>query len=80
MPRLPLAYFEASVPQPDGWDRRWPCGYLLLTRDPYGPAAADAREHHWPTVELPDAHHLALVTQPAAVTDALLDVANELTH
>lgn len=35
MPRLPLAYFEASVPAPTGWDGR-PCGYLLFSDDPYG--------------------------------------------
>jgi hypothetical protein len=42
MPRLPLAYFEASVPLPDDWDAR-PCAYLLLTGDAYGESAADAR-------------------------------------
>jgi pimeloyl-ACP methyl ester carboxylesterase len=77
MPRLPLSYFEASVPAPAGWQNR-PCGYLLFANEPYGPSAAWAREHHWPVVELADAHHLTLVTDPAAVTDALLGLEREL--
>jgi hypothetical protein len=38
-PRLPLAYYEALVPVPTGWDAQ-PCAYLLfgppydLTGDP----------------------------------------------
>ena len=77
MPRLPLSYFEASVPVPAGWQQR-PCGYLLFAQETYGPSAAWAREHHWPVVELADAHHLTLVTDPMAVTDALLDLKREL--
>ena len=71
MPRLPLAYFEASVPVRDGWDQR-PCAYLLLDRDTYGESAADARRRGWPVAEVPGAHHLALVTDAVTVTDALL--------
>jgi pimeloyl-ACP methyl ester carboxylesterase len=37
MPRLPLSYFEASVPLPDGWHRR-PCAYLLSAPSPIGKA------------------------------------------
>jgi hypothetical protein len=79
MPRLPLAYFEASVPAPPGWDSR-PCGYVLLGGEPYGQSAGDARERGWPVVELRDAHHLALVTDPALVADALLLLASDLTE
>jgi hypothetical protein len=78
MPRLPLAYFEASIPVPAGWDAR-PCGYLLFAGDQYGEAAADARERRWPVLELTDAHHLAVVTDPVAVADALVRLEHELT-
>jgi hypothetical protein len=78
MPRLPLAYFEASVPVPAGWDDQR-CGYLLFSRDPYGPSAADAHERGWPVVELHDANHLTLVTDPGTVTDALLRLEREVT-
>ncbi|MGH2978262.1 MAG: alpha/beta fold hydrolase [Solirubrobacterales bacterium] len=71
MPRLPLSYFEASVPLPDGWDAD-SCAYLLLTAEPYGDSAADARGRGWPVVEIPDVHHLAIATDPIPVTDALL--------
>src|SRR5919204_3283006 len=77
MPRLPLAYFAASVPVPAGWDR-WPCGYLLFAREPYGDSAAEARRRGWPVVELSGAHHLALVTDPLTVTDALLRIKRAL--
>jgi hypothetical protein len=71
MPRLPLSYFDASVPTPDGWAKR-PCGYLLLSPDTYGESATRARNLGWPVADLPDAHHLTIVTDPVAVTDALL--------
>jgi pimeloyl-ACP methyl ester carboxylesterase len=77
MPRLPVAYFEASVPAPVGWDRR-PCAYLLFADEPYGPSAAAARTRGWPVLELRDAHHLSAVTDPPAVTDALLRLEREL--
>jgi pimeloyl-ACP methyl ester carboxylesterase len=78
MPRLPLAYFETRVPQPAGWESRWRSGYLLFASDPYRHCAAEARERGWPVVELRDTHHLALVTEPRAVTTALLDITAEL--
>jgi hypothetical protein len=71
MPRLPLAYFEASVPLPERWDER-PCAYVLLSRDPYGESAADARGRGWPVAEIEGAHHLALVTDASDITAALL--------
>jgi pimeloyl-ACP methyl ester carboxylesterase len=37
MPRLPLSYFEASVPLPSGWNAR-PCAYLLSAAGPRGRA------------------------------------------
>jgi pimeloyl-ACP methyl ester carboxylesterase len=77
MPRLPLAYFEATVPAPSGWGNR-PCGYLLFSGEAYGEAAVDARGRGWPVVELPGAHHLTLVTDPTMVADALLRLEGEL--
>jgi pimeloyl-ACP methyl ester carboxylesterase len=41
-PRLPLAYYEASLPVPAGWDAR-PCAYLLFGR-PYDELASQARD------------------------------------
>jgi pimeloyl-ACP methyl ester carboxylesterase len=73
MPRLPLSYFEASVPLPDGWDRRR-CAYLLLSAEPYRQGATEARRRGWPVAEIDGAGHLAIATEPVAVTEALLDL------
>jgi hypothetical protein len=77
MPRIPLSYFEANVWLRDGWDTD-PCAYLLLTAEPYGESAADARGRGWPVVEIPGAQHLAIATDPIAVTHALLVLEREL--
>jgi pimeloyl-ACP methyl ester carboxylesterase len=79
MPRLPLSYFEASVPVPRGWEA-YPCAYLLFADEPYGESAADARRRGWPVAEIPGAQHLTMVTEPTTVTDALLDLERELTE
>jgi pimeloyl-ACP methyl ester carboxylesterase len=73
MPRLPLSYFEASVPLPDGWSRR-PCAYLLLSAEPYGHSATEARALGWPVLEIRGVQHLAIATDPIAVTGALFDL------
>jgi pimeloyl-ACP methyl ester carboxylesterase len=73
MPRLPLSYFEASVPLPGGWRSR-PCAYLLFSHEPYAESAAQAREQGWPVAETPGAGHLAMASGPIAVTDGLLDL------
>jgi pimeloyl-ACP methyl ester carboxylesterase len=77
MPRLPLSYFDAIVPLPAGWEAH-PCAYLLLSDDPYGESAAEARDRGWAVVEIPGAGHLAMATEPEAVTDALLDLEEAL--
>jgi pimeloyl-ACP methyl ester carboxylesterase len=77
MPRLPLSYFEASVPLPDDWDAR-PCAYLLLTGDAYGESAADARSRGWTVAEISGVQHLAVATEPIDVTDALLELESAL--
>jgi pimeloyl-ACP methyl ester carboxylesterase len=73
MPRLPLSYFAASVPLPAGWVRR-PCAYLLLSAEPYGHSAGEARNRGWPVAEIHGVQHLAIATEPAAVAEALLDL------
>jgi len=77
MPRLPLSYFEASVPVPDSWNRR-ACAYLLLTAEPYGESAAEARSLGWPVREIHGVRHLAIATDVIPVTQALLDLEREL--
>jgi pimeloyl-ACP methyl ester carboxylesterase len=74
MPRLPLSYFEATVPLPDDWANRRPCAYLLLSASGYGEPAAEARAHGWPVIEIDGVGHLAIATNPIQVTDALLDL------
>jgi hypothetical protein len=73
MPRLPLAYFEATVPVPDGWANRRPCAYLLLSA-PYAQSAAEARARGWPVIEIDGVQHLAIATDAGPVTQALLDL------
>lgn len=77
MPHLPLAYFDGCVPLPDGWDAV-ACGYLLLAEEPYADSAAEAARRGWKVSNLPGANHLAPVTDPAAVADALLNLESRL--
>jgi hypothetical protein len=74
MPRLPLSYFEGTVPLPDDWANRRPCAYLLLSATPYGPSAAEARASGWPVIEIDGVQHLAIATHPLPVTEALLEL------
>jgi hypothetical protein len=76
MPSLPLSYFEATVPVPDDWTDR-PCGYLLLS-GPYGKSAAEARAYGWPAIEIGAVQHLAIATNPIAVTVGVLDIERSL--
>jgi pimeloyl-ACP methyl ester carboxylesterase len=73
MPRLPLSSLRRAVPVPSGWDRR-PCGYLLLSAEPYAPSAADAGARGWPVAEIEGGKHLDPVRRPATVTAALLNL------
>jgi pimeloyl-ACP methyl ester carboxylesterase len=79
MPRLPLSYLEASVPVPHGWDRHG-CAYLLLSTEPYGQSAEESRRRGWPVAEIPGGEHLAIATDPVPVTNALVDLVDELTE
>jgi len=71
MPRLPLAYFEGTVPMPSAWGQ-CACAYLLLSPHQYGQSAGDARSRGWLVAEMPGAHHLTIVTDPSAVSSRLL--------
>lgn len=77
MPRLPLSYFEATVPVPDDWANRRPCAYLLLSAT-YRHSAAEARAYGWPVIEIRDVQHLAIATNAIPVTQALLDLERSL--
>lgn len=77
MPRLPLFYFEASLPLPGGWSAR-PCAYLLFSGEPYATSAAQARDQGWAVAEITGAGHLAMASDPIAVTDTLLDLERAL--
>jgi Alpha/beta hydrolase family len=78
MPRLPLSYFETTVPVPDDWRNRRPCAYLLLSPTPYGQSAAEGRVSGWPVIEIHGVQHLAIATNEISVTEALLDVEDSL--
>jgi pimeloyl-ACP methyl ester carboxylesterase len=80
MPRLPLSYFEAAVPLPDAWGKRYPCAYLLLSATPYGESAAEARAYRWPVIDIDGVQHLAIATNPTRVTNALLDLERSLSN
>lgn len=68
-PRLPLAYFDAEVPTPDGW-RSLPAAYLGFG-DTYAEEQAEAHRRGWPLETMPGLHLHQLV-DPVAVSDALL--------
>jgi hypothetical protein len=75
-PALPLAMLEEVQPKAPGWDAI-PGAYLLLSEG-YEDSAADARARGWPVTERLS-HHLAPVTDPDLVADALLDLVAAIT-
>lgn len=72
-PRLPLAYFEQTVPVPDGWDDH-PCSYLLFG-PPYDEDAAEARRRGWRVAHLPGGH-LHQIIDPEGTARQLLELAD----
>jgi hypothetical protein len=74
-PRLPLSYYEASVPVPAGWDAH-PCAYLLFG-PPYDELATEARRRGWVVEQLPGAHLHQLVN-PDGVARSLLAIADQM--
>ncbi len=65
MPVADLHVVMPEVPDP-------PSAFMQLSAT-YESETAAAREHGWPTLVL-DLHHLALLTDPEAVADALLEI------
>jgi hypothetical protein len=74
-PRLPLAYYEASVPAPTGWDAQ-PCAYLLFG-PPYDELAGEARGRGW-LVEQLLGRHLHQLVDPDGVARSLLAIAEQM--
>jgi len=74
-PRLPLDYFQQTVPVPDAW-RSVPCAYLQFSAA-YGGEAARARRVGWP-VQVLRGEHLHQVVDPDGVADALVRIAADL--
>jgi hypothetical protein len=67
-PRLPLAMFEEVHPPAPHWPTA-PCAYLRLS-EAYEDEAARAAGLGWPVIRLAS-HHLALLTDPAVVAEAI---------
>lgn len=61
-------------------DADWagPAGYIQLSA-PYAVAADQAEERGWPVRRI-ETHHLAPLTRPAAIADALIDILSTLTR
>jgi hypothetical protein len=74
-PQLPLALFEEVFPELPGWPDT-PCGYLRLSEE-YREPCDEARRLGWPVIELAS-HHLGLITDPEAVTDAIVALVGQL--
>jgi pimeloyl-ACP methyl ester carboxylesterase len=66
LPRVPIALFTEPTP-PVTWTGR--CGYLLLS-EAYVSQAAEARHYGWPVLEHAS-HHLAMLTEPASIAEAV---------
>jgi hypothetical protein len=73
--RLPLAYFEATVPSPPGWQDR-PVGYLAFG-DTYASERDEAERRGWPVEQL-DGEHLHLLVDPEGVATALIRLLTRL--
>ncbi len=69
LPRIPVSYFDARVPVPDGWSTATNGAYILLS-DAYRPDAREAASLGWPVIELLGAH-LDLVTRAEDVARVL---------
>jgi hypothetical protein len=67
-PRLPLAMFTERHPPAPRWPEA-PCAYLRLS-EAYEDEAARAAGLGWPVTRLAS-HHLALLTDPAEVAEAI---------
>jgi hypothetical protein len=61
LPEVPVSYFEAHVPLPEGWSAAANGTYILLS-DTYRPAAREAASRGWPVIESLGGH-LDIVTR-----------------
>jgi pimeloyl-ACP methyl ester carboxylesterase len=66
LPRVPLTFLTEATP-PATWAEL--SGYLLLS-EAYLANAAEARANRWPVLEHLS-HHLAMLTDPAGIADAI---------
>ena len=66
--RLPLGYFQQSLPVPAGWDER-PAAYLAFG-DTYAAELQDASNRGWPITVLPG-EHLHQLINPGQVAEAI---------
>jgi hypothetical protein len=73
--RLPLSYFEGSLPVPKGWDDR-PAAYVAFG-DTYGHERDEGELRRWAVSTLP-AEHLHLLNDPDQVAAELLDLMRQL--
>jgi hypothetical protein len=73
-PRLPLAYFDAEVPTPPGWERL-PAAYLAFG-DTYADERAEAVRRAWPVSTLPGGH-LHMLVDPTGVAAALTGLVDQ---
>jgi hypothetical protein len=74
-PQLPLAMFEEVHPSAPQWPDA-PAAYLQLSEE-YQDQAATARELGWPVAERMS-HHLAPLTRPGMVAEALHELLGQL--
>lgn len=75
MPRMPRAFYDESVPVPDGWSHG-PCCYLRLSAA-YDEALEAARERGWPTDSV-DCSHVSIYIDPRKVLEAIVGLASRL--
>lgn len=75
LPRIPVAYLEERAPI-TGADRFLRCGYLQLS-DGYGAFASEAEKAGWGTLRA-SADHLAVLTRPEMVCNALVNLLDAL--
>ena len=69
LPRLPLSYFTARLPVPEGWTQR-PSAYLAFG-DTYADEVASARARGWP-LSVRAGLHLQMLHDPAGVGAEIL--------
>lgn len=68
-PRLPLSYFESTVPVPEGWTAH-PSAYLAFG-DTYAEETAQARRNGWPT-DVVAGRHLHMLHDPETVATRIV--------